>query len=375
MARQGKLMEPRRLLRLLRFTASWALVLLLGCAHVPRQTAAIRTAELDASTVELRTRAVELGRQAIREVELAADSIDVLNPQKVAVRRNTLLWRMSTVSEAAEAVLRENPVHAMIDLYAFRLQMEGFLASPAGHASFGADAAVGQRAMARLAKRWEGVAAQVGAQFADADRAAVQRWADEHPLDHLPFTRTSLIAEIAQTLRVQDVSFGASAAGIEGSLSRLEHRLSLFNEYALRQGMWLSEYTALEMRSTPEASALTKTLTSTGALMEEAPGMVEHERRTVLADIERQRLETLNALSRERAIVLQALADEFGRTLEAMNAQRVLAMQDVDSLRLRATADAVKVVDHVMLRVAQLAGALVVLGALALFAVRRGMRT
>jgi hypothetical protein len=58
-----------------------------------------------------------------------------------------------------------------------------------------------------------------------------------------------------------------------------------------------------------------------------------------------------------------------------MDAQRVLAMQNVDSLRLRATADAAKVVDHLMLRVAQLAGALVVLGALALFAVRRRTRT
>jgi hypothetical protein len=56
------------------------------------------------------------------------------------------------------------------------------------------------------------VAAQVGAQFADADRAAVQRWADEHPLDHLPFTRTSpTSAQPAQRIRA---SAGNVALGV-----------------------------------------------------------------------------------------------------------------------------------------------------------------
>jgi hypothetical protein len=195
-------MEPGRLLTGCRLAAALILVGCLGCAHVPQQSEAAKNAQIEASTAELRLRAVELGRDAMREVEIAADSIDARSVA-ARIRRNTLLWMLSTVSGATEAALRDNPVHAMVDLYAFRLQMEGFLSSTAGYANFGADVALGQRAVARFAKRREEVAVQVGAVFDDENRAAVQRWADAHPLDRLPFTRTALVGELAGTLRVQ----------------------------------------------------------------------------------------------------------------------------------------------------------------------------
>jgi hypothetical protein len=363
-------MGSGRFLRECRLVPPLLLVACLGCAHVPQQSETMQNAQIEASSAELRTRVVELGREMIREVEIAADSIDARNAD-VGIRRSTLLWRLSTVSEATEVALRANPVHAMIDLYALRLQMDGFLSSAAGYASFGADAVLGRRAMARLAKSWEEAAEQIQAEFSDENRAAVQRWADAHPLDRLPFTRTSLLADLATTLRSQPGSIGAAVGGIQGTLDRLEYRASFLNESAVKQGMWISQLAAYEVRSTPEASELTRTLTGTRTLVEDAPELMERERSTILADVERQRVETLAALAQERAIVLQALASERALILQAADAQRRLLMQDVDSLRLRAEADAIRVVDHLMLRVAQLTGALLALGVVGLLILRR----
>lgn len=253
-----------------RLVAPLLLAACLGCAHVPQQSKTMEDVQFEASATELRTRAVELGRAVMREVEVAADSIDARNAD-LHIRRNTLLWRLSTVAEATEAALREDPVLAVVDLYALRLQMAGFLSSPAGYASFGPDAVLGQRAMARLARSLEAAAAQAGARFSDEDRAEVRRWVDEHPLDRLPFTRTSLIADLAHRLRSEPGSLGAAVGGIEGTLNRLEFRVSILNEYAVKQGRWISQYAAYEMRSAPEAAELSRTLADARTLIGDAP--------------------------------------------------------------------------------------------------------
>jgi hypothetical protein len=51
--------------------------------------------------------------------------------------------------------------------------------------------------------------------------------------------------------------------------------------------------------------------------------------------------------------------------------QRRLAMTDVDSLRVRLVADELRVVDHMVLRLAQLVGALVVVTGTGLLLTRR----
>src|SRR5262245_18231023 len=64
--------------------------MLVACAHIPQQSEAVKRAGLQASTAELRTRAVELGRELMREVELAADSIASRSTDP-AIRRNCSL--------------------------------------------------------------------------------------------------------------------------------------------------------------------------------------------------------------------------------------------------------------------------------------------
>lgn len=98
---------------------------------------------------------------------------------------------------------------------------------------------------------------------------------------------------------------------------------------------------------------------------------MERERAAILIDVERQRVETLAAVAEERAILLQALARERALILEAVDAQRRLFTQDANLLRQRSESNAIRVVDHLMLRVAQLIGVLLVLGALAVLVLRR----
>jgi hypothetical protein len=325
----------------------------------------VKRAGLEATTSELRTRAVELGRETMREIEIAADSIDA-GTADPRILRNTLFLRLSSVPAVTEAVLREDPVVAMLDLYGFNAQLKDFLASPAGSAALGDGAAIARRAVGRLAERWEVVATSAGADVKDENRDKLASWARAHPIDRLPFTRASVIGDLGQILRNQQSGIGAAVGGMQASLDRLEFRVSLANESAVKQAVWLARLAALDASGSPEAAELKGTLTSTRSLIESAPDLVDRERLALAADVDRQRRETLVDLAEERTILLGAVLSERTAILLAVTEQRLQVMKEADSLRVRLVADEIRVVDHLMWRITELLGALLVVVAIGL---------
>jgi hypothetical protein len=252
----------------------------------------------------------------------------------------------------------------MIDLTAFHAQVRDFLDSPAGVETFGAELPVAQRGTARLEAGWMAAAAGVGVHLSDADREKLLAWARAHPLERVPFTRATLAGGLAHTLREQNNSLGAAVGGMQESLDRLEFRISLTNEFAVKQAVWLSQLAAMDVRSSPEVTDLRGTLGSTRALVEGTPDLVRGERTAILEDVDRQRVATLATLLRE-------VANERTVALAAVDEQRRLVMTDADSLRVRLIADELRVVDHMVLRLAQLVGALVVVSGAGLLLARR----
>lgn len=349
--------------------SSWRLLpaLMLGvcvaCAHIPQHSESVKQAGIEASDLELRTATVALGRDCLREIEIAGDSIEA-HAQSVAIRRNSLQWKLSCVPAIEEAVLREDPVISILDLTAFRGQVRNFLDSPAGAETFGAELPIAQRALVRLEAGWAAAAASAGVRLSDANRDRLIAWAQAHPIERVPFTRATLAGPLAHTLREEDSSIGAAVGGMQASLERLEFRISLTNEFAVKQGTWLSQLAALEVRTSPEAADLTGALGSTREFMEATPDLIRRERIALLQDVDRQRLATI-------ATMLQEVAAERTIALAAVDEQRRRAMQDVDSLRVRLVADEIRVVDHLVLRLAELAGALVVVAGGGLLLSRR----
>ena len=358
---------------------------LLACAQVGTRAPTVDQPGAEYAQLELQINVVELGRDMMHAVEIAADSIDSLSTD-AGVRRNTLLWRISTVPAATEAVLQPDPVIAMLDLYIFRLQQADFLASPAGARAFGDSVPVAQQAMEQIGEEWRGVVRQIGVTFPDSDRVRIDAWAHEHPLDRLPFIRTSPAGALAVRFRRGSGSLGSAVGGMQESLDRVEARVSLANEYVAKQVSWMARLSALDMRASPEAQEMMATLRSARGVMDSAYGMfdsgtglITRERQAALADVDRQRRETLAALAEEREILLKAFGEERTRILAALDEQRGLAVEGADSIRARLIADGIRVVDHLVFRLAELIGGLlVVIGAWTLIRRRRGstaMRT
>jgi hypothetical protein len=249
--------------------------------------------------------------------------------------------------------------------------MVGFLTSVAGDSSFGADAAIGQRAMARFSERWEAVAIEIGAHISDSSRVPVQEWADAHPIRGLPYTRTSIAGTLAKRLRDQELTLQTSVGGIEQSIDRLHDRLSFLDEYAVKQGMWITQYATLQARRSPELTEMSRALGQTGSLAQRTPELLAHERAILLAELNRERIEFMAAIDRERVIVQQDVADERKIVLREMSEQRRIAMQQVDTVRTRAAVDLLHMADRLVFRLAELVAAALAVVGVAWLALRR----
>ena len=347
------------------------LALATGCAHVPQQTGLEQQFAGQASTDELRTQVIELARVALREIESAADSIDAANADPM-VRRNTLLWRLSSVPAAEEAALREDPVIALVDLNAFRIQTSDFLASPVGSSSFASGIPFAQRAMERLQVALDTVAVQVRTKPMSPeahDRLAA--WARAHPIEELPFNRSSVIGELAVWMKTEEGGLGTAVGGIQSSMDRIEGRVGLANEYAVSQGTWLVQLAALDIGRSPGAEQIMSTLSSTRGLVEQTPGLLDRERVEALADVSRQRLETLDSLAVERDLVLAALDDQRKLLQAAIDQQRRLIMNGADSIRARATVDGFRMMDRLAIGLGEVFAVLMAVGGLGLLLIQR----
>jgi hypothetical protein len=306
----------------------------------------------------------------LAEIELAADEIDA-GATDSRVHSNTLLWRLSSVPATVEAALRPDPGIAFLDLYALRLQLERFFRSEAGKENFGGNVAPGLAAMARFSVRWEAEVSAMGGVFRDEGRATVQSWADAHPIDRLPFTRPSLVGALANEIREQHTSIGTAVGGMQESLDRLEDRVSLFDDYGVKQGLWVSQLAAIETRSSPEASALLDTLGQIGTLAGQTPALMGRERAALLAEVNREREQTLQTVIHERTLVVQELVNQRELILRGVDQQRRETLEDLETLRAKTTQDAMRVVDHFMLRLTELTAAALTLFIVAAFVIRR----
>jgi hypothetical protein len=73
----------------------------------------------------LRTQTVSIGTEFLRQIEIAADSIEA-STKDTRIQRNALEWKLSSVPAVEEAVLRGDLMIAVLDLSAFRQQLAAF---------------------------------------------------------------------------------------------------------------------------------------------------------------------------------------------------------------------------------------------------------
>ena len=113
------------------------LLLMTGCGTLSRQTEMMeKSDEVDISAMELTNRLNIFNFRFAALVESAADDIMTQTNDPV-IRQNALRWKMNAIPVAQEAVFRDDPMAALIEITTFSIQMELFFMEANGKDLFG----------------------------------------------------------------------------------------------------------------------------------------------------------------------------------------------------------------------------------------------
>jgi hypothetical protein len=285
------------------------------------------------------------------------------------------------------AAFQPDPLAAAMDLWLLAYQMEECLAAGIGPCDLGE-----QQPLAREAGRVqrEEFEAQIG-QAATSPQAfqhfkkLIEETARQYPLteDGAIARRHTMTAKLARVMGAESRDAFTVIGDVGMTLTDLTSRLNTYIGDVARLARWHAELLVEDMKAWPEVTGsvadlhrvadsldeVADTLEPAGldALFDRPMDFVEGERQAVLRDVDRQRVLTLQYVTAEREAVLAAVDAERIALMAQVHQERIEAMEDVDNLGRdlvdAAVVQAFRVVDHLVWRLAQLFGGLLVLAA------------
>jgi len=306
----------------------------------------------------------------------SADQISGATTNRV-VRREALLWKIEGVPALREALFRPNPFAAIMDTWVLTWQMTDYFESGQGREALGDAAPIAITTCQYLENQIETVTASltISGDVSNA-REFAREWAQTHPIRHSIASRESTLSRVTERELQETFSTQELAGNLVVTLDDLTRRMDVYSVQLLDQSRWQAELFAMDQaadyqleKAMPLAESAVQSASEAVEILKRLEPSVEYTLAVAAAAPE--------LISRERAAAIEAAHQEISRTIESVQAERIAVLEQVTKEReavlmdLRQTiveqrklltADAeqisLKVVDHAMLRVAQLTGAI-----------------
>jgi hypothetical protein len=309
----------------------------LGCAsRSTRKTSSVkRLKNINVSATELSSRNQSLLAVYSSQVEVAADQIIVASPSPLT-RRVALLWKSEAIPVLQTSLLNTDPVAAVIDTWAFLLQMSAYMEQPAVKNGLGQFARVPPETLSKMEFEMQQLirSAAPSADIEDIGRR-VRNWASAHPIETGLGGRESVGSDLIRSTYQDDLGALSSLTALQEGLGDITARLDSYNFYLPKQARWQAELLADDLSRDPALGTagsnfaiLAKAVQQSAGSLDRMPQMAGKARQLAIQDVDRQRLAAESFLIGER----ERLADE-------MTQQRIGAIADLRGERLAATAD------------------------------------
>jgi len=360
-----------------------ALALLAACATVPTQTKFMRQEGVEVSSEAIRMR---LRAEAIPFTGLMAQAADAAREASPdpAVRRRALVWKVNVIPALYRSLFNQRPLLALLDTWALLLQAESYLESSEGRAAFGPGVADVLATTRELELRVQEIArwAAPGRDLAKV-RASIQAWAEKHPVRLTFATRDSIEQAVMEVAPSEELSafavVGRMSEGVDGLISRMD----FLPVMVPNQVTWQAELAYVDLIDPRLGVALQRgeeALAKVDRMLAwlDGPGLegfADRQRVALMDKLATARIEIERILDAERANLRSFVDEERNAVFEQLRQERIAIMADAQRLTDHATAEAAtrakEIVDHALVRVAWILGAVLIVLLAAAFLVRR----
>ncbi len=367
-----------------------------GCEKlVPRRSIMMEreATTIKVSAAELRVRVQDLSIPFAGIIEEAADEIMAKSPDQ-NVRLHALLWKMNAIPALFTSIFRPDPALALIDVWAFTVQMIQYFGEGPGREVLGEYHSIALDASRQLEAR----IMDLGRSVSDTSnllKISVQfhSWAAEHPIQSPLFYRESVVKEYADLIAESDLTAFAALGKLSVGMEDLASWFAVYSEYLPNQARWQAELLLAESNAkggidvkVSELARLTDPLERVIPIVEKSPEIIARERVALLKALRQERVATLESINEQRIATLESIdvqrvstmewfTQERIATIAALRQERIDAIKDIEAISNRIVDTGLmsteRLIDHFFLRTAQLLGCLLILGVImGIFAVR-----
>jgi hypothetical protein len=352
-----------------------ALLLISGCQATSGSTGLIQgVEEAKLSESQLRMLLNDFVRRFIDQVD-AATAVVLDRETDPEIRRRALLFRMNTASACAVAAADNDPVAALVDVWALSVQMRQYYESPTAAAQMKAHREFVIGICRTLQEQTEEIARDLtSSEAVEEFTVGLEAWARENPVESPFYGRPSMVPHYSKQKNEIRQGLFDVLPGLEQRLADVSSRVALYAALLPRQLRWEAEF-LMSVVATPDEyreaiqsvklinaslSNVANTVTEAETILErqrdavialareEADRMLEavetmrtdtHDRitearREAFADLDRQRNETLETLKSEREIVLAAIVAQRTAAFADLAREREIVLQSADDLRV-----------------------------------------
>ena len=373
-----------------------ALSILAGACstRAPRHSPLMKEARATAiSQHELRERLMDYIIRYSAAVEFAADSMMRLDADDYEAYELAMRMKMQAIPAGQLAAFRTDPFTGALDTWALILQVRHRIDTIQQQSGF--DMSLFAQLFEELDEEIEDLVELTYDEDTRVTREGVETWARENPINAETFGRPSTIPLLSSLAETQQLGAMASVGSMSEAIEGLSGRLGIYLAAMPKQARWQAELvlartlnairidsllaTFEALRDVSETAnqqlaGLTETIQGERAIIMDA---VTDERIAALFAVDRMRLETLVAIRGEREAAFEDLDGVLSDAFVDIERMRLETLLEVEELRARAIEEAAglleSAIDHVFLRLIQLAivAAALVLVALLLFRRRR----
>jgi len=333
--------------------------------------------EVELSAPEVRNRIDALVPLFSGIIEAAADRISDESHDPI-IRRRALEWKVES-SEALQLAAFQNDLAAAgLDVWLLTVQMDDSFSTGSASTWFGEQQPIAREASAKLRAITERYAEELARDknaFESAKRV-IYDTAARHPVDAHISRRASIAAILGSFEGETAIGSMGTVRGMADSVATISDHLNSYMTTVPKVVRWQAEMVTGDMLAELDLASTLSEFRSAAAAVQKADALspdaieralalshdvIRSERIAMLREVDRQRLETLLAISGERAELVKAIALERQAAFEMLHQERLDTIASVEQMRRDLIVESARqlssVVDHLVLRVAQLVAA------------------
>ena len=273
--------------------------------------------EQQRARIETRQYAADFIERVARAADLIADGTE-----DTSVRANALRWKIGASTASRRAAYRSEPELALVDTWAFAVQMEYFFAEGAGRALFGSQQQVALDTARALARDADALAVRRldPAVLAD-NRQLVSDYAARERLSDLSFER----APIAPSWREAVARRLAKSVSVAPeALADASDRLDIYGRRIPDELRWRAELAYVESGFQPgdlshALKRFEEELAKLSALAQTQPELA---------------MQRLAALQAEMTRAFDSFDRRWGQTLAMLQVERATLVKDLEAMRV-----------------------------------------